>query len=331
MGLFCCVLATGKPAAAQETTGSQTDQNLLVRQLNDPQLSNDAFTLRLLHLTRDELSGLANKWLLITREGVKQAADINIALGTASGSETDQLRDRLDQQMRTRNRLLRKLELILREWSAKGASDQDLAAYRKYGVAVLQGEFRATNLRSTLKFIKGWFLSKEGGLRVLIWIGWIVGSFLVLNMVARFLARLLRLSLYKRSQISTLLRDFLSRTAYWIIFAVGAALVLSSMGFNLTPLMAMFGGVSFIVGFATQSTLSNLASGLLLMISRPFDVGDQVDVAGVSGVVENVNAISTLIRDAENQRTIIPNKKVWDSVIVNNGLHRGDEDTPKSD
>jgi small conductance mechanosensitive channel len=53
------------------------------------------------------------------------------------------------------------------------------------------------------------------------------------------------------------------------------------------------------------------------MVSRPFDVGDQVDIAGVSGVVESVNTISTVIRDADNQKTIVPNKKVWDSVIVN--------------
>jgi small conductance mechanosensitive channel len=56
------------------------------------------------------------------------------------------------------------------------------------------------------------------------------------------------------------------------------------------------------------------------MIGRPFDVGDQVDIAGVSGVVESVNTISTVIRDAENQKTIVPNKKVWESVIVNSGV-----------
>ena len=76
---------------------------------------------------------------------------------------------------------------------------------------------------------------------------------------------------------------------------------------------------SFIIGFATQSTLSNLASGLLVMVSRPFDVGDKVNIAGVSGTVESVTSISTVIRDAEGRVTIVPNKKVWDSVIINEG------------
>ena len=59
-------------------------------------------------------------------------------------------------------------------------------------------------------------------------------------------------------------------------------IVLSAHGINMTPLIAAFGGASFVIAFATQSTLSNLASGLLLMVSRPFDIGDRVDVAGQS-------------------------------------------------
>jgi small conductance mechanosensitive channel len=146
-----------------------------------------------------------------------------------------------------------------------------------------------------------------------------IGALFLLNVLALAMAATFKRSLSKRKQLSTLLRDFLSKTAYWIIFAVGAALVLSSMGFNLTPLMAAFGGASFIIGFATQSTLSNLASGLLVMVSRPFDVGDKVNIAGVSGTVESVTSISTVIRDAEGRVTIVPNKKVWDSVIINEG------------
>ena len=318
--LVVCVLGTYQPALAQDNNETQSDQDVLVQQLNDPELTDDTFTLRLLHLTNEELKDLTNDWLLITREKVKQAADTNVALATASGPAAEQLREKLDRQMRARNRLLRKMQLILNEWSAKGASDEAVTAYRRYAQAVLRSEFRATDLRSLLKFATGWVFSKDGGLRFFIWISWLVASLVFMSVLARFFSAVLGRSLKRRSQVPTMLRDFIARTAYWIMFALGAALVLSSMGFNLTPLMAMFGGASFIVGFATQSTLSNLASGLLLMISRPFDVGDQVDIAGVSGVVESVNTISTVIRDAENQKTIVPNKKVWDSVIVNSGV-----------
>ena len=90
--LVGCVLATHQPAGAQNSTETKPDQNVLLQQLNDPELTDDIFTLRLLHLTNDELKDLANDWLLITREKVKQAADTNVALAAASGPEAEQLR-----------------------------------------------------------------------------------------------------------------------------------------------------------------------------------------------------------------------------------------------
>jgi small conductance mechanosensitive channel len=94
-------------------------------------------------------------------------------------------------------------------------------------------------------------------------------------------------------------------------------IALSLFGINMTPLLAVFGGASFVVGFAMQSTLSNLASGLLLMITKPFDVGDAVDAAGVSGTVKNVSIVSTTILTFDNQVIVVPNTKVWESVITN--------------
>ena len=82
--------------------------------------------------------------------------------------------------------------------------------------------------------------------------------------------------------MSRLLANFLSGAAFWLILLISIMIVLSAHGINMTPLIAAFGGASFVIAFATQSTLSNLASGLLLMVSRPFDIGDRVDVAGQS-------------------------------------------------
>ena len=98
-------------------------------------------------------------------------------------------------------------------------------------------------------------------------------------------------------------------------------IVLSAHGINLTPLLAAFGGASFVVAFATQSTLSNLASGMLLMITRPFDIGDTVDVAGVSGKIRNVSMVSTNIQSNDGQMVVVPNKMVWENVIVNHSTN----------
>jgi small conductance mechanosensitive channel len=117
--------------------------------------------------------------------------------------------------------------------------------------------------------------------------------------------------------MSDLLRNFISGISYWLILGVGIILALSLFGINMTPLLAVFGGASFIIGFAMQSTLGNLASGLLLMITKPFDVGDVVDAAGVSGTVRNVSIVSTTILTFDNQVIVVPNTMVWESVITN--------------
>lgn len=314
------VLILSSPfVSAQDEPESSPGSSALIQKLTDPQISSQEIKLRLLHLTKDELAELAKEWLAITRTSVQSAADANIALSAAEGPAAQGLRSDLETKLRERNRLLRKLDLILDEWSAKGASDEAVGEYRNYGLAVLRTEARSTDLRTLLSIIWQWTIARDGGLRVIFWLSVFIGALFLLNVLALAMAATFKRSLSKRKQLSTLLRDFLSKTAYWIIFAVGAALVLSSMGFNLTPLMAAFGGASFIIGFATQSTLSNLASGLLVMVSRPFDVGDKVNIAGVSGTVESVTSISTVIRDAEGRVTIVPNKKVWDSVIINEG------------
>ena len=118
-------------------------------------------------------------------------------------------------------------------------------------------------------------------------------------------------------QISNLLQEFCVAAVYWVFLAIGLLFVLSAMGVNITPLYAMIGGASFILAFAFQDTLSNLANGLMIMINKPFDSGDYVDVGGVSGTVSSVSIVATKIVTPDNQIIMIPNKNVWGNTITN--------------
>jgi small conductance mechanosensitive channel len=77
------------------------------------------------------------------------------------------------------------------------------------------------------------------------------------------------------------------------------------------------GGASFILGFAMQETLGNLASGLMIMVLKPFDTGDYIHVAGTSGTVDDMSVVSTTIRTVDNQVITVPNSKIWGDVITN--------------
>ena len=83
------------------------------------------------------------------------------------------------------------------------------------------------------------------------------------------------------------------------------------------PLLAGLGIAGFVIGFALQDTLSNFASGLMILFYRPFDVGDVIDSSGVFGEVSHMSLVNTTILTFDNQTLIVPNSKIWGNVIKN--------------
>jgi len=116
---------------------------------------------------------------------------------------------------------------------------------------------------------------------------------------------------------SKLLQDFFTSLSAKAVFTIGLLIALSQLGIELGPLLAGFGIAGVIIGFALQDTLSNFASGMMILIYRPYDVGDLINAAGVSGRVSHMSLVSTTIKTLDNQRLIIPNNKIWGDTINN--------------
>jgi small conductance mechanosensitive channel len=304
-------------ALAQEKEDPATAQAVAAIELPGSKISDAEFALRLVHLTKPELQETAKGWLKITQAQTKHAADINIALASADGPTAERLRADLGKAAIQRQILFEKLELILKEWEAKGAKPENVAEYRNYVNAVVRSELKATDAKTLSKWFLSWLTSADGGVKIGLSILSLIASLFFVVFLAKVFTGFVKRALHKIPDMSNLLREFVSKIAYWIITAIGIVIALSLFGIDMTPLLAVFGGASFIIGFAMQSTLSNLASGLLLMITKPFDVGDVIDAAGVAGTVQNVSIVSTTILTFDNQVIVVPNTKVWDSVITN--------------
>ena len=120
-----------------------------------------------------------------------------------------------------------------------------------------------------------------------------------------------------RVKISNLLRSMIQSTVRNIVFLIGLLLAISQLGISLGPLLAGIGIVGFIIGFALQGTLSNFASGVMILLYRPFDVGDVVEAGGVLGKVNHMSLVNTTFMTLDNQRLIVPNNLVWEGVITN--------------
>lgn len=118
-------------------------------------------------------------------------------------------------------------------------------------------------------------------------------------------------------QMSKLAQRIVVSTASRIVFAIGFLIALSQIGVNVTALLAGLGIVGFIIGFALQETLGNFAAGAMILFYNPFDVGDVIEAAGVTGTVDRMNLVSTTILTFDNQTLIVPNGRIWGNVIRN--------------
>lgn len=213
-----------------------------------------------------------------------------------------------------RTALIDRFDTVLEELKAKGGETKEYDAYIK---AVSGIKVDVTDASATWTTITGWLLSTEGGLRWglnLIQFLLVVGGFYLFSIVA---GKAMEKSLTHSKKLSALLREFLvlgvRRTVFFIGFFVG----LSALEINVGPVLAVIGAAGFVIAFALQNSLSNFASGILMLIYRPFDIGEVVDVAGVMGKVEHLNLLSTHLRTFDNKLVIVPNNSVWGDVITN--------------
>jgi small conductance mechanosensitive channel len=248
----------------------------------------------------------------------KKAEKLAEKADEATAAKTDvkvQLVDYSTQLTGERTALTDRLKLVLDKFEAKGG---DGKPYRMYIASIGGIKIDVTDRTATLARISGWLSSDEGGLRIAreigVFLAYIVGSILVARLVRLILGRVMS----RANVTSQLLRDFVISASGRVIVAVGFLLALSALEVNLAPLLAVIGAAGFVVAFALQGTLSNFASGLLIMVFKPFDVGDEVEVGGgIKGRVTHVTIFSTYIRTDDGPVKIVPNDNIWKNVIVN--------------
>ncbi|HKK08988.1 MAG TPA: mechanosensitive ion channel family protein [Gemmatimonadota bacterium] len=165
----------------------------------------------------------------------------------------------------------------------------------------------ADNLASTIvQAISTWGLQVLGAVVVLL-VGWVVSRW-VRTGVRRAL---------ERARTDPVLVGFLSGAAhYGVLLFVGLA-VLNLFGIQTTSLVAVLGAAGFAVGLALQGTLANFSAGVMLLVFRPFSVGDFVETGGASGTVRELGLFTTRMDTPDNVRILVPNSAIFGSVIRN--------------
>ena len=120
-----------------------------------------------------------------------------------------------------------------------------------------------------------------------------------------------------KRQPSAIFKSFVITWIRRSIVILGMIIAFGTVGIDIAPVIAGLGVFGFVIGFAVQGTLSNFASGIMLLIYQPFDEEDVVEVDGVLGTVTSLSVVNTTLLTPDNREVIVPNSNVWGSTIIN--------------
>ncbi len=210
--------------------------------------------------------------------------------------------------------LIDRLNVILDALEAKGG---DPSFYRKYIQSVGGVELDLQDTEGLGLRLISWFQSEEGGLRWLNNTGKFLGVFIGIAIGSQLVGIVAGQALYRIGHVSKLLTQFVVMAIRRGGVVLGFLVGLTALGVSLGPILALVGGVSFVLAFALQSNLGNLASGLMIMAYKPFDVGDEIKVNGLWGNVASIDLASTRIIGFDEQLFSVPNNTIWSSTIEN--------------
>ncbi len=318
----------------------------------NPDISPESLNLMVRHMTGDELFVEADGWLLLLREEAKKVYDTKLsiqekntkidALNALDNNQTaveeregvqqkitvakEEKAAILEEQTKLRAQrkaMIARLDTVLENINEKIGTDENgkeldkVLPYRRYIDTVSGISLEVTDVHSAWSSVSGWVMSDEGGIHWLI----NIAKFLAILFAAMFISKLLsrgaRRALEHTPSNSQLLNDFIANIIHKVVMLVGLLVALAALDVNVGPIMAMVGAAGFVVAFALQGTLSNFASGLMIMLYRPYDIGDVVDVAGIMGTVESMTLVSTSILTADNRMMVVPNNSIWGNIITN--------------
>jgi small conductance mechanosensitive channel len=158
-----------------------------------------------------------------------------------------------------------------------------------------------------IKIVTIYGIDVIGALAILI-LGW---------MIAGWIRSAVDKSLSKVPNMDGTLRPFLSKLVRWIVLAFVIVAVLNQFGVETTSMIAVLGAAGLAIGLALQGTLSNVASGVMLLILRPFKVGDFISAGSLSGTVVEIGLFTSELKTGDGVYIMAPNSQIWNTTITN--------------
>ncbi len=155
-------------------------------------------------------------------------------------------------------------------------------------------------------------LGLDFGMKVLM----ALAIFFIGRMIARIVTKGLRKVMQSR-EVDKILEGFACNLVYWALMIFVIIATINQIGVQTTSLIAIMGAAGLAIGLALQGSLANFAAGVLIVMFRPYRVGDFVEAAGISGTVLQVQLLTTILKTVDNKQIIVPNGQIMGSIITN--------------
>ncbi|HKI74110.1 MAG TPA: mechanosensitive ion channel domain-containing protein [Pseudomonadales bacterium] len=140
--------------------------------------------------------------------------------------------------------------------------------------------------------------------------------FIIGRWAAKLFANVVRHGMEK-ARVDAMLARFAGNLSYFALLAFVVIAAINQLGVQTTSFVAVLGAAGLAVGLALQGSLSNFAAGVLIVLFRPYKVGDYIECAGVAGTVEELQIFTTVLKSPDNKRIVVPNSHVMGGIIVN--------------
>ncbi|MCO4321585.1 mechanosensitive ion channel domain-containing protein [Aliidiomarina quisquiliarum] len=150
------------------------------------------------------------------------------------------------------------------------------------------------------------------GIKLIVSLLILIGGIVLARFTANFLIRRL-----DNSAIDNMVVSFLASIIRALIIIAAVLMALSHVGVQTTSFIAILGAAGLAIGLALQGSLSNFASGVMIMIYRPFKAGDYVDAGGIAGSVQRIELFTTVLKTPDNKKVVVPNSRITTSAITN--------------
>ncbi len=260
--------------------------------------------------TKEDIEALAAEWQNTVKEKGIELAHARVGGDSAA----------VDARKSELGALIDRFKAVVSALAAKGG---DAETYSTYISAVSESpigmedfdDLASAGRLGTMAY--EWVKSPDGGIKWATKIVLFLLTLLAFKILSGVLGKITSKAVGTLKKTSSLLKDFFVNVVKKATFLIGLVVALSVLDVNIGPFVAAIGAVGFVVGFALQGTLANFASGIMILMYRPYDIGDVVNVSGVLGKVDAMSLVSTTLKTPDNQIVVVPNGSIWGGIITN--------------